>query len=222
MRHPTWCPAILLVAAIVLGCSDIAAPRRNDLYEWRIFTPSTTGGIDTLSFHWDPALLPVRVWVENTADLPQHMSRAVDIWESVFLYGEFRAEVVSDSNTADVIVLGSQAPALRSGRSRLTSMLAPECSGATDLDVPPDNRQLLLPIRIFITPGPIPADPGLASCLALTSIHELGHALGIFEHSPNPTDIMFNDPVVDLPSPLDRGTAEIIYHIPSTLEAIRR
>jgi hypothetical protein len=166
--------------------------------------------------------LPVRVWVENTADLPQHMSRAIDIWESVYLYGEFRAEVVSDSNTADVIVLGSPAPALRASQARLHSMLAPECSGATDLDVPPDHREILLPIRIFITPGANPAEPGLPRCLALTSIHELGHALGIFAHSPNPTDIMFNAPVVELPSPLDRETAEIIYHVPPTLEAIRR
>ncbi len=221
MSRATRWLALLLGATATVGCSDIAAPRRNDLYEWRIFTPGATG-TDTLSFHWDPALLPVRVWVENTADLPQHMSRAIDIWESAFLYGEYRAEIVSDSNTADVIVLGSQAPALRAPQTRLHSMLAPECSGATDLDVPPDHRQLVLPVRIFITPGANPAAPGLVDCLALTSIHELGHSLGIFAHSPNSTDIMFADPAVDLPSPLDRGTAEIIYHVPSTLEAVRR
>jgi predicted Zn-dependent protease len=210
-----------LSAATLLGCSDIAAPRRNDFYEWRRFEPSPTGGTDTLSFHWDPALLPVRVWVENTADLPQHMSRAIDIWESVYLYGEFRAELVSDSAQADVIVRGTTAPPVLAERTRLRSALAPECDGATDIDVPPDHRQLLLPIRIFISPGSLPDAPGVTECLALTSIHELGHALGIFEHSPNPTDIMFAVPVVDLPSPLDRGTAEVLYHVPSTLEAVR-
>jgi hypothetical protein len=210
-----------LGAVTLLACSDIAEPLRDDFYEWRIFAPSPTGGTDTLSFHWDPALLPVRVWAENTGDLPQHMSRAIDIWESAYLYREFQAVLVADSTGADVIVRGTPAPKLRATSTRLHSMLAPECNGETDIDVPLDHRQLLLPIRIFIDFGSDPTVPGVADCLALTSIHELGHALGIFEHSPNPTDIMYISPTVDLPSALDRQTAEVIYHLPSTLEAVR-
>lgn len=205
----------------LLACSDIAEPLRDDIYEWRIFAPSTTGGTDTLSFHWDPALLPVRVWVEDVADLPQHMSRAIDIWQSAFLYREFRAVLVSDSLDADVIVLGSAAPKFRAASMRLHGTVAPECSGATDVVTSPDNRQLLLPIRIFLDFGFDPSVPGVADCLALTGIHELGHALGIFEHSPNSTDIMFLDPVVALPSPRDRQTAEVVYHVPSTVAPVR-
>ena len=221
MSRRGYCGGITLGLLGLLACSDIAEPLRDDFYEWRRFEPSTTGGIDTLSFHWDPALLPVRVWVEDAADLPQHMSRAIDIWQSVFLYREFRAVLVSDSLAADVIVLGSAAPKFRRAGTRLHRMLAPECSGATDIITSPDHRQLVLPIHIFLDFGFDPSLPGVADCLALTSIHELGHALGIFEHSPNPTDIMFLDPVVALPSDRDRQTAEVVYHVPSTLEPVR-
>jgi predicted Zn-dependent protease len=86
--------------------------------------------------------------------------------------------------------------------------------------VSPDLAELRLPIRIYI--DPVSGDfPNLQRCLGLTTIHELGHALGIFAHSPNPTDIMFTDPVVEQPSPLDRGTAEALYHLPPTLTTVR-
>ncbi len=49
----------------------------------------------------------------------------------------------------------------------------------------------------------------------------MGHALGIFAHSPNPEDIMFANPEVELPSARDRGTAEAVYHTPPTLETVR-
>jgi hypothetical protein len=101
-------------------------------------------------------------------------------------------------------------------------MLAPECSGATDLDVSPDLTELRLPVRIFISPVADDGSfPGLQRCLELTTVHELGHALGIFAHSPNPADIMYVDPVVEELSELDRETAEVLYHIPPNIEAVR-
>ena len=213
-------PGLALSALTLLACGDISAPLRNDLYEWRIIVPSGASA-DTVHFHWARSDLPVRVWVEPAENLPALMQRAVDTWESVFLYGEFRADLVADSTAADVIVRASAAPSkLQLGVTRLYSALAPECSGATDLDVSPDLTELRLPIRIYITPvsGDI---PNLQRCLGLTTIHELGHALGIFAHSPNPTDIMYTDPTVEQPSPLDRGTAEALYHLPPTLSIVR-
>ncbi len=210
-----------VVAVTALACGDIAAPVRGDLYEWRLEAPSIPGpGLDTLSFHWDRNDLPVRVWVEDTDQLPAHIARAIDVWEAAFLYREFEGTLVSDSTTADVIVVsGAAGPKLRT--RRLHSALAPECAGATDLDIDTGKRELRLPIRVFIDPRSLPDDPGIEACLALTSIHEMGHALGIFAHSPDPEDIMYSDPEVDLPSARDRRTAEAVYHTPPTLEAIR-
>ncbi|HEX6105071.1 MAG TPA: hypothetical protein VFZ26_05765 [Gemmatimonadales bacterium] len=213
-------PVLGLAALTALACGDIAEPIRNDLYEWRLIVPSGAGE-DTLHFHWPRAALPVRVWVEETGNLPQLMQRAIDTWESVYLYREFQAELVGDSAGADVIVRGAPAPAkVQLGVTRLPSALAPQCSGATDLDVSPDLTELRLPVRIFI--DPVSGDlPGLDRCLGLTTIHEMGHALGIFAHSPNPTDLMYTDPNVEQPSARDRETAEALYHLPPTIQAVR-
>ena len=65
---------------------------------------------DTLSFHWPQSRLPVRIWAEDTLNLPTHVQQGIHQWEAAFLYGEFRAVVVADSNAADVIVTSGIAP----------------------------------------------------------------------------------------------------------------
>lgn len=214
--------AMLAAAGAVLAapaCGDIAAPARGDVYEWRLEASAVPGpGTDTLSFHWGRDHLPVRIWVEDAENLPAHVARAIGVWEDVFLYGEFRGTLVGDSTTADVIVRAG-VPESEPPKTLLHSGLAPECSGATDLDVNPSNTQLFLPIRVFLDPLPI---PGAETCLALTTIHELGHALGIFAHSDDPSDIMYTNPVVELPSDRDRRTAEAAYHTPPTLQVVPR
>jgi hypothetical protein len=206
---------------VAFACSDIGAPVRSDLYEWRIEAPAVPGpGLDTLSFHWGRNELPVRIWVEDAFGLPAHMTRAIDVWESAFLYGEFDATVVSDSTTADVIVRGGTPEGKLQGL-RLHRALRPECAGVTDLDIDVATHELRLPIRVFVDPRSLPDDPGIEPCLALTSIHELGHALGIFNHSEDPDDIMYLDPEADLPSNRDITTAEAAYHTPANLQAVR-
>jgi hypothetical protein len=208
-------------ALVAFACSDIGAPVRSDLYEWRIETPAVPGpGLDTLSFHWNHNEQPVRVWVEDASGLPAHITRAIEVWESAFLYGEFDATVVSDSITADVIVRGG-APDDKLQRIRLGSALRPECAGFTDIDIDVATHELRLPIRVFVDPRSLPDDPGIEPCLALTSIHELGHAIGIFAHSDDPEDIMYTDPEVDLPSNRDITTAEAAYHTSANLQAVR-
>jgi hypothetical protein len=201
------------------ACGDIASPARTDVYEWRAERSAVPGpGLDTLAFHWGLDHLPVRIWVEDAEDLPAHVARAIEVWEDVFLYGEFRGTLVSDSAAADVIVRAGP-PESEPPKTVRHSATAPECSGATDLDVDDGNTQLTLPIRVFLDPVPV---PGVERCLALTSIHELGHALGMFAHSDAASDIMFGQPDVELPSDRDRRTAEAAYHTPPTLQVVGR
>jgi predicted Zn-dependent protease len=214
-RH-RWIISGLALAA--LACGDIASPLRSDLYEWRLFEPSATG-IDTISFHWPADRLPVRVWVEDASDLPAAISQAITTWRGQFLYHEFDAAVVSDSTSADVIVRAGPPTGPKLALIRLHSALAPQCSGETDVDISADRQDLRLPIRISVDPK-LPGTPGLAECVALTAMHEFGHSLGIFEHSPTPTDLMYADPTVSQPSERDRTTAEVLYHLPSTVQVV--
>jgi predicted Zn-dependent protease len=211
----------LVAGSVLVSCSDVSAPSRDNAYEWRRFVVTGTG-VDTLSFHWPDSSLPVRIWAEDTLSLPAHLEHAIGQWEAAFLYGEFSAVAVTDSNTADVIVRTGLAPGGGFSTTRFGSLLAPECQGATDIELAASGQEILRPIRVYVDPRLPPATPGVDACLALTTTHELGHALGIFTHSANPADIMYVDPVVSVLSSRDRSTAEVAYHTEATLSLAPR
>jgi predicted Zn-dependent protease len=85
------------------------------------------------------------------------------------------------------------------------------------VELAPEGNQILRPIRIYVDQRFATGSPGIDECLALTTTHEIGHALGIFTHSPDPQDLMYADPVVSAISRRDRSTAELAYHTPPTL-----
>jgi predicted Zn-dependent protease len=213
--------AASLLAGVALACGEINAPPTPAGYEYRLFVPATGGGVDTLAFAWPPSRLPMKIWVADTLDYPARMQAAIEAWKAQFLYGEFQAQVVSDSNTADVIVVAAPAPAegpivpLRLGRR------ARECEGATDLAIDETLTQIRLPIRIYVEPV-VTASPELSTCLDVTLAHELGHAMGIYEHSPNATDLMASDPVAPAPTTNDRATAQRMFHGTVTLTVVDR
>ena len=71
-----WTALALVTAAA--ACSDIAHPTRDEVYEWRYITLNATGtGLDSLSFHWPAARLPVKVWAEGAAGLPDNLPKAI-------------------------------------------------------------------------------------------------------------------------------------------------
>jgi hypothetical protein len=214
MKLPSYVPILFTLTAAWAGlsCADIASPSRSQPYEWRRIVTTGPTTADTLSFHWPRARLPVRIWTQDTLNLPQHVDYGMAQWKAAFLYKEFDAVQVADSNAADVIV--SAGVALKGGFSVMRlSRRAPECEGGTEIELPAGSRQIQAPIRVFVNPRFDPATPGMDECLKLTATHELGHALGIFNHSPDAGDLMYSDPVVAVLSVRDRDTAERAYHI---------
>lgn len=197
-----------------LSCAEIASPGRSEAYEWRLIIGP--GVSDTLSFHWPRSRLPVRVYTEDSLSLPAYVENGLNTWEAALLYREFDAEVVADSNVADIVVrVGSPSKVgLSIGLGRAG---APECEGETEIDLPVASSVIQAPIRVYVNPRFDPGTPGVAECLSLTVTHELGHAIGIFAHSPDPSDIMFSDPVVSELSVSDRATVELAYHFNSNL-----
>lgn len=203
--------------ALATSCGDSNSPLRADAYEWRFIEPSAGGGTDTLSFAWPSASQPIRIWAQDTLGLPDHAANAITAWEAQFLYGEFRGEMVSDSNDADIVIVAGLAPA----KVRQLHSMARECEGSTDVPLDPLTFVLTPPFHVFIDRRFEEGTPDVDRCLDLTTAHELGHALGIFQHSPDPDDLMYSDPVVTAPSARDRNTINRAYHTPTTIQLSR-
>ncbi|MGH7584322.1 MAG: hypothetical protein ACREL5_13960 [Gemmatimonadales bacterium] len=203
-------PALLLVA----GCSDVISPLLIHTYDFRDIE-----GSDTLTFHWPREMLPVRVWVASDSPLRPYVETAIQRWEDAFLYGEFQATIVADSNHADVIV--RNVPADNGG----LAAMAKECVGEVDRDIDLDSNTMQLPIHVFVYAVVSDIVPGIPTCYSITMTHEMGHVLGIINplHAgATPTDVMYADPVFDGISEHDRETAVFVYHSPSSLTAVGR
>ncbi|HEY3933154.1 MAG TPA: hypothetical protein VGL65_00905 [Gemmatimonadales bacterium] len=198
-----------VVAAIlaVAGCSNIASPAFTNVYEYR----DVEFG-DTLTFHWERSMLPVRVWVAPDSPIRANVQTAIDRWQNAFLYGEFRATLVADSGVADIIVQNTPS----NGGGGILAR-APQCDGETDLNIDTSNNTLTLPIHIYMFAVVGDEIPGIPTCFSITMTHEMGHAIGLLVHSPDIGDVMFANPMFDGISDRDRQTATVVYHVPSTL-----
>lgn len=211
--------AFAAAAAVVTGiaCSDIVAPARTVRYDWRLLVHYDSAGlpfVDTLSYHWPRNHLPVKIWVEDQFDMPTHIRHGISLWRSAFLYDEWDGTIVTDSNTADVIVRTIQPPPLLLGGR------VPSCVGATDVDTVNTRFELRIPIRVYVVPSVLDA-ADLDQCLETVAAHELGHSLGLFQHSADSNDIMFSVPTAEGLSERDIGTALNAYHFRADMEPVR-
>ena len=220
VRHRAMTIATVLVLA---ACAELSAPNRPVPYESRLFVSYDNNGtpaVDSLRFHWPASSMPVSYWVEDSLNAPDHVRDAIATWKGGFLYGEWDARVVSDSNSADVIVRVAQAPPKPGPAPLRFFSLRPECEGVTDIDTVATRRELQLPLRIYLNPR-LSNDPNLGLCMGLTAVHEMGHTMGLFQHTTDPTDIMFTDPVATELSDRDISTIEALYHRESDMEPVR-
>jgi hypothetical protein len=189
-------------AAALLACGDIGAPLRTEIYEWRLMDAGNSA-----SFHWERGELPVRFWAQDIYDLETHTRAAIETWKAAFLYREFDGIMVEDSADADVIVRAGFPDGGGILQARIT-----ECEALTELDLDMEAHTLTLPIHVFVSPRFDPDLPETKACFGVAMIHEVGHSIGIFRHSPDPGDIMYFSPEVTGTSERDRQTAEVLYH----------
>src|SRR5690606_12403368 len=211
---------IVAAAVLLAACTDIISPPRVEYYEYRKFALDSEGEPKPLAFHWPRSELPIKVWISQGDALRPALLRAMSIWENTFLYGEVRMELVSDESQADIVVRNEVAGPKPENSMRL-GRRADECRAETTFIADVNSGTLTLPFEIYVWSRVGPDGPGLVTCYELTVLHELGHALGIFEPSPLIDDLMYAAPQRNGLTARDRATAEAVYHLPATLRPVR-
>lgn len=145
-------------------------------------------------------------------DWSQAVAQAITDWSQYLSLQE-----VATPETADIVIRRSPPP-LQANLNPQTRLLEiPRAATAqtnyqiyTNSDNPP---KLLHRMTIYI-------DPGRSSkSLQATARHEIGHALGIWGHSPFTEDVMYFSQVRDAPpiSPRDINTLKKVYQQPTRL-----
>jgi predicted Zn-dependent protease len=208
----------LAALSAAVACSDIVSPSRSQRYDWRLvinYDSGATTYTDTLSFHWPRASMPVKIWAEDRDGLPGYIDQAIQVWRNAFLYNEWDGVRVSDSSQADVIVLATQPPPTIRQAVRVHGM-AESCEGATDVDTVATRFQLKVPIRSYVFVA-VNGAPDLDDCLARVATHELGHTLGLFQHSTDSLDLMYTFPSRLFLTDRDLGAAYNAYHFPADM-----
>ena len=116
--------------------------------------PAATA-VDTLAFAWPTPRCQLRIWAQDTLDLPTHAPTRISTWEAQFLYGEFRGRDGDRLERRGHHHRGGPG----AGQVRLLESMARECDGATDVPLDPTTMVLTPPFHVFIDPASRRARP---------------------------------------------------------------
>ena len=179
-----------------------------------------TGGI---VYHW-PVGREIAVYILGPAGVPD-LTTAVDIatarWQSALAYRELTFRTVDRIEHADIIVrdraIASPVDAGDCGEvhptgspgSTVFCRTGPVAAILPLVAGPLGRTKVLITIDVASTAS--------SGALVAVTIHELGHAVGIGGHSPDPNDVMFAAPTVTRPSRADARTLRYVLHRPPTL-----
>ncbi len=219
MRHApprlfTYLAKAAALAAIVAACHDTVGV--GACFEDGLPYNYALNGDTSLVFRWPASSQPVLVYAEPVGMLSQNTGTAAARWLAALRCGELSIALVTDSTIADVIIRNpSSAPPAPPAGVVLAADSIDACGGRTD-GVLDSTNTLTGPLRSYVFPVGIDSTD-LAGCYRMVTIHELGHALGILNHSPDTLDIMYSQPRRGTLSPADRVTVQYLYHDAPTI-----
>ena len=154
--------------------------------------------------------------------MDETFAAAAQAWTVAAPLGEVVVERASSIAAADVVVAWSDVPFPVATQDCVPSIGA---AGVTTFCLTPDNSEFVrfpapdggaTDVIFLITISPAIAEDAVLRRRLVT--HEIGHALGLFQHSQSPGDLMFGGQIsVDAPSEADRATFYALYHTPSDL-----
>jgi predicted Zn-dependent protease len=233
--------AIATCLVILLGWQEVKAQKINDalpplqvrplpasLAQWR--SPSDTGDYFAKIQSTDAGYLiwsefPIKIYIERSQSLQNHSAEARrgQQWISAVLEGieawkpYLPIQEVEQARLADIIIQRKQPPlgvSINRDTGKIERLRARSAQTQYEFYVSEGNRpRLSHRMTILISPGLSPQ-----SILNATR-HELGHALGIWGHSPFERDMMYFSQVRTPPaiSPRDINTLKKIYQQPTRL-----
>jgi hypothetical protein len=211
----------LLCGAAASACDSPTIPGRDnaDVYPFELATqpPSV--------LHW-PAGTGIRVFIAGGTDaarsalLRESFDLGAAAWNALAVFGEFALVETADAASADVVLAWSDAalpvatdacaPVLT--RAVTTFCLDPVASTPRRLALFPLAQGGGGSVKIVVTV--LAAEAIVPATVRRLVAHELGHVLGLAQHSPNPADLMWRtDPTATRPSVRDVATVQVLYHL---------
>lgn len=161
---------------------------------------------------WQPWQVPIPVYIELTdpsqAVFVQNVYQGMDTWTYV-TNRALRFREVGYPDQARIIISMKQGPLMDPNAS-----IGHATFNSASLDQEDPMRSLR--ISIVINTGEPYLDMSLPNRQEQVSklvLHELGHAIGIWGHSKDPTDIMYTHPIVSQLSQRDINTVRRLYKI---------
>ncbi|MBD2042737.1 peptidase [Microcoleus sp. FACHB-672] len=157
---------------------------------------------------------PVKVFIESTAS-PSSQQWANAVLQAVREWSVYLPlDIVKDSETADIAILHRRPPLRMSPDGNLPRARSAETRYEFYISHEADSRAMLCH-RFTILLSPNQAGPYIQAAAR----HELGHALGLWGHSPLETDTLYFSQVRNPPSisARDINTLKRIYEQPTRL-----
>lgn len=203
------------------GCDSPTIPGRNsaDVYPFELLTqpPSV--------LHW-PTGSTIRVYIAAGGDAPraallrESFTLGAASWNELAVFGEFALAETPDAAAADVVLAWSDAtmpvetaacePVLT--RAVTTFCLDPSATSPKRLALFPLAQGGGGTVKIVVTV--LAAEAIVPQTVHRLVAHELGHVLGLAQHSPNSSDLMWRtDPTATRPSVRDIATVQVLYHL---------